>query len=85
MTEAINQPIEVLVAYKTGARAVPTAMSWQGRLYRFNKLGFIHPQREGRKLLHIFTVSDGAMTYRLEFDTESLNWKLTEVSDGLPS
>lgn len=85
MVQQINEPVEVLVAYKRGAKAFPKIMEWQHRIYRFRELGFVHPTAQGRRMLHIFTLTDGNMTYRLEFDAESLNWKLAEISDGLPA
>ena len=84
MTERINEPVEVVVTYKN-SRTMPVVMSWSNRIYRFTRLGFAHPTRQGRKLIHVFTVSDDKLTYRLEFDTESLAWKLAEISDGLPA
>lgn len=86
MTRAINEPVEVLVAYKNGGRkAIPKIMSWKNRLYTFTKFGFLHPDSRGRKMIHVFTMSNEAMTFRLEFDAESLNWTLREITDGLPS
>ncbi len=83
MIEQINEPVEVMVTYKN-SKTMPIVMGWQNRIYRFTRLGFVHPTREGRKLIHVFSVSDDNLTYRLEFDTESLSWKLAEISDGLP-
>ncbi len=86
MTEVIDEPVEVIVAYRqVGKPAVPTVMGWQNRIYRFSQFGFCHPTYEGRKLVHVFTMSDSALTYRLEFNTESLRWRLKEISDGLPA
>ena len=85
MLTQINEPIAVMVRYKQdGKKAVPTMMEWQNRLYRFSQFGFWHPFRQGRRLIHVFTVSDGINTFRLEFDTESLLWTLREISDGNP-
>lgn len=86
MTEVINEPVEVIVAYKQdGHKAVPTIMTWQSRTYKFSDFGFYHPVRQGTRLFHIFTMADNAMTYRLAFDTEALSWELQEVTDGLGS
>lgn len=85
MTTQINEPIAVMVSYKRdGKKAIPTMMEWHNRLYKFSQLGFWHPFRQGRRLIHAFTVSDGINTFRLEFDTESLLWTLAEISDGQP-
>ena len=41
--------------------------------------------KQGKKLLHIFSVSNNSLAFRLELDTETLFWTLQEVSDGLAS
>lgn len=83
MTATINEPVAVIVRYKReGKKAVPTVMEWQNRIYRFSQFGYWHPDRRGQRLFHVFTVSDGINNFRLEFDTESLLWRLKEVSDG---
>lgn len=49
------------------------------------ELGFHHFFNEGRRLIHVFeVVADGHLQMRLRYDTESLGWTLTEVSDGNP-
>ncbi len=83
MTEPVNDPVEMIVSYKHG-RSMPLIMNWKNHSYRFTKLGFWHTVHDGHKLLHIFNVADETMSYRLEFDSRSLNWMLKEVTDGLP-
>lgn len=38
---------------------------------------------EGKTLHHIFSVSDGTIFFRLNFNTRAMQWRLEEVSDGL--
>jgi hypothetical protein len=86
MTEAINEKVSILMLYNRQSRQVkPEQMRWQGRLVKFSRLAFHHTIREGKKLIHIFSVSNGTMDFRLSLDTETLFWTLEEVSDGLAS
>lgn len=57
----------------------PWIVSWRGRKYRITKVGMHHKIREGRTLLHIFSVTDGTTYFRLQFDTDTLGWKLLEI------
>jgi hypothetical protein len=86
MHEHINEKVSVLAAYHRQRRLVmPVRLKWQGRTYTLTKLGLHHTFREGRVLHHVFSVSDGATFFRLDLNTESLEWRLMEISDGLPN
>lgn len=54
-------------------------MLWRERQYIITKIGLHHTTREGRTLLHIFSVTDGTTAFKLELNTETLGWKLLEV------
>ncbi len=83
MNEVINEKISVISRYdRTKGSFLPVKLQWQGKVRIINKLGFHHTKREGRKLLHIFSVIDTSLCYCLSFDTETLHWTLLEVSDG---
>jgi hypothetical protein len=83
MNKVINEKISVITKYdKLTGIAMPVRVFWQGKVRDITKVGFHHTKREGRKLLHIFTVTDGYLAYYLSFDTENLHWTLMEVSDG---
>jgi hypothetical protein len=74
----------VATCQKDGAhKLVPKIMEWQGRTYRFTCLGFRHPTQRGKRMLHVFDMADETHSYRLEFDAESLLWKLRSISDGM--
>lgn len=60
-------------------KVFPWAISWRGRKYRINKVGMHHKIRDGRTLLHIFSVTDGTTYFQLQFDTDTLGWKLLEI------
>jgi hypothetical protein len=80
MTEPIMEKISVITVYnrQTGA-VMPYKIRWQGRDYVMKKLSYHHKIRQGRTIMHIFHVTDGAMDFRLSLDTDSLHWMLEEV------
>ena len=61
----------------------PIRLFWHGRQYTLTQIGFHHTVREGRTLILIFSVTDGATFFKLRLDTETLLWKLLEVADGV--
>ncbi len=90
MIERIAEKVSVITVHsldreksRDGTRVMPYKLRWQGRDYIITKLGFHHTVRLGRKLIHKFSVSTGTIDFRLSYDTETLEWVLEEVSDGL--
>jgi hypothetical protein len=82
MAETIDEAVSVdLVSSHQTHTAHPWCMVWRGRRYVIKTVGLHHTVREGRTLLHVFTVSDGTSSFRLTFNTESLQWRLLEM-DG---
>ncbi len=61
----------------------PKYVIWKGRNYTVTKIGLHHYFRQGRTLYHIFSVLAGTIFMRLKLDTDSLLWKLEEISDGV--
>jgi hypothetical protein len=86
MLEKINERVSVVTVYsrETG-KAVPVRLRWQGRDYQIRKVGYHHQARQGRVWVHVFSVSTGAMTFKLRHHPEDLTWILEEVSDGIAS
>ena len=81
----VNEVVDVLTISKPGKGiVVPILMKWKGRYYRIREIGLTHPKREGRILHHIFEGTDGTLSFRLDYNTESLQWTLEATSDGLP-
>lgn len=52
-----------------------------GREVTITEIGLRHPSIQGKRMLHIFDVTDGMADYRLEFDAERLIWHLTRESE----
>lgn len=79
----VDEPISVSLAYDSIKRQVtPKWIVWNGRLRPVSQVGLHHTFRQGRILYHVFSVISKGMYLRLILDTETLHWKLEEISDG---
>lgn len=84
MLEVIHEKISVVTVHDRQKHTVtPAKLKWQGRVYNITKIGYHNKIWEGRTRMHIFFVSTGAMDFKLAYDTETLDWTLEEVTDGL--
>jgi len=77
VTEYIDEKVEV------GMSDSPKWIKWRNRVYKVEKVGLHHTFREGRVLYHVFSVSTKSLFMKLILDTETLGWRLTEISDGI--
>lgn len=83
MIEDIDEKVSVSLAFDAEQRTVrPYMLKWHGHIRKITKIGYHHRFMMGRVLQHVFTVTDGTMSYRLRLDTDSLHWTLERVSDG---
>lgn len=86
MTETIDEDVGVVTLYDPKRRVpLPCLIKWRGQRYVIKKVDLHHTLWEGRTLHHIYSLCDGTTFFRLDFNTRSLQWRLTEVSDGLAS
>ncbi len=79
----LNEQVKVLVAFGSGlnpCRPIRFKRS-NGREIDVKEIGLRHPSMQGKRMLHVFDVTDMLADYRLEFDAESLIWRLTRESD----
>lgn len=76
--EYVNEPVEVRVDF-CNRRVLPRAMSWNNRLYAVKSINMIHSARNGASKLFFFSVSDDINYFKLQLDTESLEWRLIEM------
>lgn len=85
-TVQINERIEVIVTFHTvvGDRLIcfPRKMRFRSQEITFTILGMRHPTSKGRRMIHVFEMSDGINDYRLEFDSERLTWTLVSILEG---
>lgn len=82
MIQKISAPVSVVSHYNHRVRRFqPVIVSWDGRDYPIIKIGLHHTYRQGRTLYHIFSVSSRDLFFRLNFNTDTLNWTLEEIAD----
>lgn len=66
-----------------GMTTSPKWVKWRNRVYKIEKVGLHHSYREGRTLFHVFSVATPALFMRLVLNSETLQWKLEEISDAI--
>ncbi len=85
MIQLIDTPVSVSLEYDHRSRRIfPSKVTWDGLQYLIQKIGYHHTYRSGRTLYHVFSVAGDEVFFRLILDTDTLSWRLKEVSDGLP-
>lgn len=83
--EIINQRVAVILVHQLGEginSCYPAKMKYQGHEVTFIELGLRHPTSKGKRMIHVFDVTDGANDYRLEYDAEQLTWTLVSMLAG---
>lgn len=82
-TVYINERVDVVVIFRKhadiGSFAMPYRMRWRGRDINLTELALRHPTVQGKRMIHVFHMSDGTNDYRLEFDAEALTWMLVAM------
>lgn len=85
-TDFPNQRVEVIALFRqrgaTAGLCYPAKMRYRGQDITFTELCLRHPTTAGRRMIHVFDMSDGVNDYRLEFDAEALTWTLTAILEG---
>ena len=79
----LNERVDVIATYGTGlnpCRPVKFRRA-SGREVVISEIGLRHPTMKGKRMMHVFDVTDGGADYRLEFDCERLTWHLTLEAD----
>lgn len=79
----LNERVEVIACFGSGLNpCVPRRFKRaNGREVEITEIGLRHPTAQGRRMVHVFDVTDGGADYRLEFDSERLTWLLTREGD----
>jgi hypothetical protein len=85
-TQIVNQRVDVAVFFRKDGDismlAYPVKMRYRGHEILFTRLGLRHPTAKGKRMIHVFDVSDDCNDYRLEFDAHSLTWTLVAIISG---
>lgn len=81
----LNERVDVLAKFGTGLNPCEPLKFRRknGREIVITEIGLRHPTAQGRRMVHVFDVTDGGADYRLELDSEQLTWKLTREGDRL--
>jgi len=86
MIEQVQEKIDVVSISRRGRGiVVPIKFQWNNKTYSMKKIGLHHPLREGRTLYHMYEGTDGNLYFKLRYNTETLQWHLEAISDGLPN
>jgi hypothetical protein len=84
-TIQINKDVNIVAYYfkndSRRLRCFPRRMEYDGKRIDFTETGLVHPTTKGQRMIHVFDMTDGQADYRLEFDAQSLSWKLICISD----
>lgn len=85
-TTYINERVDVVVLFRRQGKetdlCVPHKMRYQNQEIVFTEVGLRHPTKQGKRMIHVFDMSNGINDYRLEFDAEALTWKLVAILEG---
>ena len=80
----VNKPITVVATFDfNNPRSVclPVKIKYQNKIIELTELGLRHPTKKGSRSIHVFDMSDGVNDYRLEFDSETLVWKIIYITN----
>lgn len=82
----IGERVDVVVVYRKDGDAMtlayPAKMNFHGQEVVFTRMGMRHPTAQGKRMIHVFDMTDGTNDYRLEFDAERLTWTLVSMLPG---
>lgn len=81
----INKEVSIVAFYfkneQRRLRCYPRRMEYGGHRVDFTEAGLVHPTTKGKRMVHVFDMTDGQADYRLEFDAQALSWKLVYIAD----
>lgn len=81
MLEQVNEPVRVYVDFN-GHTVRPVAFFYGGRKYTVERVNLVSEAGRGPTKRFLFSVSDAANTFTLEYNPFSLQWCLREVFMG---
>lgn len=83
MYELINEPIDMIAIFGKGYRDVkPIKFKWGNKVFVITKVGYKHPVKEGKKIIHVLSATDGSNFFELRFDADDVKWTLGRTWDG---
>ena len=83
----INQMVDIVPIFRAHATELMVCVPWKMKYgiheIVFTKFGMRHPTAKGKRMVHVFDMSDGANDHRIEFDAERLSWTLISMVEGV--
>lgn len=79
----LDERVEVVATFGSGLHPCQPRKFRRasGREITITEIGLRHPTVQGKRMVHMFDVTDGSADYRLEFDSERLTWRLVMEGD----
>lgn len=85
MVMKVDEMISIVWYFDANRRkTVLLKVVWKSKTYKISKIGLHHTFKKGEDLIHVFSVVADDLFFRLEFNSVNLQWRLKEVSNGLP-
>ena len=81
MFREVNQSIKVQAQFQSG-QVKPINFTWNNFTFLVNKIVFQHTHRLGRATLYSFSVFSNQVTYELQFNNQTLVWKLLKLYES---
>lgn len=83
MDEVINEKVSVILVDDINkGSTIPAKLRWRGKTYVIDKCTNHYKTRQGRTIVHVFSVASDMMYFKLSLNTETLHWTLLETYDG---
>jgi hypothetical protein len=85
-TIPINERVDIVPIFYAHAAekmlCIPWKMKYRSQEIIFTVFGMRHPTSKGKRMIHVFDMSDGTNDYRIEFDAEGLTLTLVSMVEG---
>ena len=82
----VNERVDMVALYYAQGEFMqltkPLKMRWRNQEITFTEQGLRHPTVQGKRMIHVYHLSDGTNNYRVEFDSENLTWTLVTMIAG---
>jgi hypothetical protein len=73
------ESIDVIATFTTKG-LVPHVIKWGKHRYKITTVNLVHAIKDGAVRIYFFSVSDGANSWKLGFNTETLKWWIEDAS-----
>ena len=77
----LKEDISVVASFGRPYKVRPVRFRWNGRLLEVREVTYRWSTMEGRAVVYHFAVTDGASTYEITFNSQTLLWKIEAMDD----